>query len=222
MKASPGTPSILPLAALAALGLGLSACTATGVTRNAATTSTMEDLEEFVGKARRSLGDTLGALDEVQNTATTDPGPAFSRFGANVDEVRSTADDIPRRATALKSQAAKHDEAWLRETSSIQDGALRRKAEERREETMKKFEAIETKAFAAKASYEPVIRRLQDVLVFLSNDLNPTGISAIREQVAGIKNDADEVDKALDALAKELVEVRVAMSPRQPTPPRGH
>jgi hypothetical protein len=184
--------------------------------------STMEDLEEFVGTARRSLGDTLAALDEVQNTSSTDPGPAFSRFSAKVSEVRSTADDVPRRARELRVQAAKHDEAWMRETSSIQDGALRRKAEERREESMKRFETLETKAVAAKAAYEPVIRRLQDVQVFLSNDLNPTGISAIREQVAGIKNDADEVDKALDALAKEVAEVRVAMSPRQPSPARGH
>ncbi|HKB15483.1 MAG TPA: hypothetical protein VKF62_05425, partial [Planctomycetota bacterium] len=61
-----------------------------------------------------------------------------------------------------------------------------------------------------------------DVEVFLSNDLNPTGIASIREQVAGIKNDADQVDKALDALAKEIAEIRVAMSPRQLAPAQGH
>lgn len=222
MKSNTGTPAILSLAALAAFGLGLSACASTGVARTTATVSSMEDLEAFVGKARRTLTDTLAALDEVMNASGTDPAPAFARFSGGVESVRSTADAVPRRALALKSQAAKHDEAWLRETSVIQDGALRRKAEERREETMKKFVVIGDKAVAVRTAYEPVIRRCQDIQVYLSNDLNPTGISAIREQVAGVKTEAEEVDKALDALAKEVAEVRVAMSPRQTGSGRGN
>ncbi|MGH7151214.1 MAG: DUF2959 family protein [Planctomycetota bacterium] len=222
MKASTRTPAVLPLAALAVLGLGLPACSTTGVARTAATMSKMDELEAYVGKARRSLADTLAALDEVQNTSGTDPGPAFSRFSNGVENVRSTADAIPRRAFAMKDQAAKHDEAWLRETSAIQDPSLRQKAEERRASTMQRFEAMGAKALAVKTAYEPLIQRLRDMQVFLSNDLNPTGIAAIRVQVAGVKDEADGVDKALDALAKEIAEVRVAMSPRQTGSGRGN
>jgi len=215
MKTSTRAPAFLTLAALAALGLGLPACASTGVARLASTTSSMEDLEALVGKAKRSLAGTLAALDEVENTAGTDPRPAFSRFRGGVKDVRSTADAVPRRAIALKARAAQHHEKWLRETSAIQDESLRKLAEERRAATMKRFEGIGAKAVALKTGYEPVIRRLKDIQVFLSNDLNPTGIAASRKQVAEVKDEAEEVDQALDELAKEIAEVRVAMSSRQ-------
>ena len=194
----------------------LAACNSTkGYDRAGATVATMEQLSEELATGKTQMDTVMDTLGKIQETAETDPRPAFQEFTKAISALESTASRARSRADSLRNQTTAHYETWEKELMTMGSGDLKDQAEGRLEKARERFGKLDESLRAVGEAYDPVMAEVKDLRTYLENDMNPSGIKSASSTIKKLGTSGDSLKKKADAAIAEIEEITSAVNPKQ-------
>lgn len=197
------------------LVIGVSACASTkGYKKAENTSSSMEKFNTEITNTRAQVDVALKALTDLAAAPEADLRKTFETFSKAVDRVEAHAKRVRARADKMSENGQSYFDAWRKEFVAISNPELRRRSEERLQQTIANYDSIITKMQAAKESFQPFQTDLKDIQTYLSVDLSSQGVQSLEDIIAKTQKDTVVLNKKLDEVITEISAVSAAMSPR--------
>lgn len=203
---------LLCLLALVAIG-----CASRGYQQASTTASNISKLKAELEAAKERVDTSVAALDKV--VAANDPAEPYEEFVRAVARLDGQANTIRAQADAVRSAGATYFKEWEAKLAAFASDEMRQLSEARREDLMKALDEVNSVSQATKEAYEPFMADLSDIQQFLGLDLSTASVSAIGDKVTKVKDDAGNVQAAIDELVKTLEDLSGKLATR--TAPAG-
>jgi hypothetical protein len=162
---------------------------------------------------KKAVDSTLKALDQVAQSANTDPRKPYEQYVKEVKNLDSVAEKARKRGQDMKEQGQAYFTKWQQELAQVKDPDVRKLAEERKAKLQESFDKIREYTEPLKQQFEPWMSSLKDLQSYLANDLTAQGVAAAKKLFDKAKSDGVKVQKSMDALVEELKSLSATLTP---------
>lgn len=206
------------LAACASTLLLGAGCASSGYDKGNQTAQNIQTAANRIAALPAQINKTMASLDELVNKPQADLRPQFKQFSANLSEVESAAKDIAaaRRSMGEKSKAFFAE--WDKQLAQINNEDIKARSEERKKDVASRMETIKRSYTEAETGFRPFLSGLKDVHKYLSVDLTPGGVAAIKNTVTKADQDSAKLGETITQLAEQFKALGLAMSSVTPAP----
>ena len=207
----PTARSLLLAAALLGVAPGVSGCR-----------SVYYDMWESLGKEKRDLlrSELLGMVSDQEEAeeAFTDAltrmkgltgfhggdlETEYDRLKGAYDGAQSAAGDIDGRMGDIRQVAGDMFREWEGEIEQISTPALKESSRRRLAETRTRYAAMERSLESSRASMTPVLRVLNDHVLYLKHNLNAAAIGALGNEMGGIEREIESLRAGIQRSIRE-------------------
>ena len=161
----------------------------------------------------------LFALSETLREATAPQdlalGPWFQEYKLQREGVRTLAVSLREGHTDLQDAERVYIRQWEQDLGAIADPQLRATSVERRAKLRDDFGAMGNDLDDTKQRFQPLLRSLSDLEVYLQNDLTSTGVERVKGRLGSTAADSETLGRQvstnlakLDELINELAPVK--------------
>ncbi len=170
---------------------------------------TLKEIQE----GRKRLERTLEAYHKMLSTNGDSRRSAFEKVTKGLEKQEERSKELRKRFEEMQKEARKYFNEWRKSLGQIEDGKLRARSESRLDDTQRRFEELVAAGRAVREGFEPVVRGLEDQMVYLGHDLNETSTESLsadaqvitdlsRQLVDGIEGYSIVASAYIDALKK--------------------
>ena len=128
-----------------------------------------------------------GNLESVYNELNTE----YQNSVDQAEEVRDRIDSIKDVSEALF-------EEWETEIDQYSSASLKRSSQARLSETKRQYKQLITAMESAESKLAPVLAVFKDQVLYLKHNLNARAISALKNELGGIKSDVSSLILAME------------------------
>lgn len=204
------------------LGALVSACSATGSDKGAATGKTVEQAAGEVGLGIGHLDATLAALEVLVEKPAPDLAPQFKTFTKSLAQLESSAEDVAALAAKIDSKSQDYFAQWDQQLAAVQNEDIRARSSERREAISASFKKIQNEYGEVREEFKPLLSDLRDVRTVLAADLTLDGLKSIEDTAEDVMKESRSVKESLQELEKRFRDLGVKLSrsgpPSEPAP----
>ncbi len=208
---------LISVVAMCAVALAAASCATGGTARSQKAVSSMSSIENEFSTGKEKIDAMLKALSDIQQTASKDARPAFKAYTSAVDAIEAQAKRVDEGVARLRANTQAHYDAWQKELEDVSNPELKARAESRRQQANEAFDRINKAMKDAENAYEPFIADARDIRTVLSNDLNPTGVTAVADVIQEVRGEGQKLKATIDAVVKEIESLRTTMTAAQPS-----
>ena len=187
-------------------------CSSSGYKQADKTSDVIAEFSSGIMNGKQAIDATLVSLNQVSETATTDPRKAFEQYSKDVAKLESAASRLRSISQDVKAQGKSYFANWEKQLADVKNPEIRNLALERKEKLQLSFDVIRQNVEPLKAKFDLWMSDLKDLEKYLGNDLTIAGLGAAK----GLKNktikEGREVQKSIDALVVELNKVSASIS----------
>ncbi len=206
--------SALASALLIPLTVWFLGCATPGYRTGEKTAATLESLAGRIERAGLQMDIAVTELNRMINDPQPDLRPQFQRFAAAVDNLSSLSNRVSKADERLEERGEQHFETWNAELAAIQNEAIRSSGLARKLEVQSRFDAIRGQCLEVLTRFTPVQSDLNDLEHFLSADLNPKGLAAIRDSAGRVIDRATPVRESISKLVADMRTLARDVSPQ--------
>ena len=188
-------------------------CSSTGVERAEDTAESMQDSVANIEKGKTQIKKTMDSLKKVQESAGSDPRSAFKEYGDNVEDVKAAAKKVRKTTDDMKDSGKDYYKTWQKQLSGMNNEQLKAISSARQAESQATYEKVVGAYNGVREAYKPFIKDLTDIQTYLSNDLTPGGISAIKPVADRAETNAAVLNDSLSALQANFSSMAAAIAP---------
>lgn len=113
------------------------------------------------------------------------------------------AHDVSERIDAVESVADALLDEWRAELDRYEDAALRRRSAERLRSTQRELQRLLGAMHRAERSLDPVLRKLQDRVLYLKHNLNAAALTGLDAQLPELERDVERLVRDMQASIAE-------------------
>jgi chromosome segregation ATPase len=175
------------------------------------------DIHQLTGEADQAyeqIDRIARAIDGLQQQQR-DLRQPYNRFVASVQGIEARAQAARERLHEITQAKEAYIVSWEQDMAKIENPDIRAKAHQRRRNVAAELEDLRGAAARVTRAYEPFVADLNDVQVFLANDLTAASIDAIGSTLDDIRQEAQEVRRTLRNYQQHVDNVDAALRPRQ-------
>ena len=205
----------IPVGLIAAVAL--CGCVTTGYVQADKTGQGIADFRAEVLNLKKTVDESMAALDLTVETASTNPRAAFETFSASVGNVEAARNKVTQRAAAVSAAGTAYFKQWETELATISDPDTRELAQERKNELNATFAKLGPLVEEAKEEFNPLVTKLLDLRTFLSQDLTVGGVDAAKGLVKEVRRAGANVDESLDDLIAEMNSIAATLTASRPS-----
>ncbi len=198
--------SRLVVCALLAAGTGMASRTLAAEDAKQTVVVRLAQLDDEINTLRSRLTTTMAALEELKGVAAKNGELAtpYKNFSEALDALQGQATLLRERGTAAKARAQEHWTAWQAELVSMQNPALREKAQARYAAAVKEFQKIVERVDVAKETFAPLMADLKDIDTYLKTDLSKDAVSSLSGTIWKMANAAKKTDSRLADVNEQI------------------
>jgi TolA-binding protein len=200
---------------LATLLLGtfalLSGCASTGMDRSVKTSNSIRDVDTEIRTLIEQIDITGASLEALVAADSSNLRTAFNTYSANVDKLERQGKQVQKRVVEMRANSKEYFSEWERQGNAFTNPRIRELSEQRRATLAQIFNQVGTSSAGIAEAYRAYLTDLQEIRLFLSNDLTPAGIRQIQPitqkasvDLATLKESLVPVINALDRIKAEL------------------
>ena len=177
------------------------------------TVSRINALKAELLDTKEQVGKMTTALNQVVDSADTNPRPAYETFKKEFEKTKRQAAKVHKRADEIKKQGQAYFKKWEAEYEKVASPEMKQRFEQRKAEMAAKYQKIQEYSQQVKADCAEFIQDLTDIQVVLGVDLTAKGIQSITDMVDKATRDAQTIYGHIDTYVSILNEVAYEMSP---------
>ena len=134
----------------------------------------------------------------VETSYDGDAVAAFAVFLEAIEASEQQAERLRSSVESMKGAAEPVFKQWNDDLDEFTSAEMRQRSTARLAATRQRYDSIVAAVDPAQAAYDALNKGLRDHALFLSHDLNPASLTAIRDDVRNLANLADDLGKRLD------------------------
>ncbi len=144
--------------------------------------ATQQQFKDAMTRLKEITGFQGGDLEKQYNALKAD----YDRSAAKAESVRSRIKDVEQVAGDLFTE-------WDKENQQISTPSLRESSTQQLITTRQKYNELHTALKQAEASMDPVLRRLNDYVLYLKHSLNAAAIASLKGEAQNIQTDISQL-----------------------------
>lgn len=201
------------------IGIFMASCVTTPVERQEATTQSLTELREAMKATRAQIDRTLASLDALLSVPEAQLRDAYLQFAKDVDTITKQAALLDKESRQMKRRSEAWLSAWKETYGEVKNPELKALTEQRREQVLSRFYALDGSLAAAREAFRPFLANLQDVRKVIGIDLTPQSIAAV-SSTAVVQNATQNGVAAAGALEVAITDLRSLIESLAPAPTR--
>jgi hypothetical protein len=151
-----------------------------------------EEFRDALERFQAVTGHHGGELEERYD----DLRDAYERSSEQAEDVRERIDAVESVADALLDE-------WRAELDRYEDASLRRRSSERLRTTQREVQRLLGAMHRAERSLDPVLRKLQDRVLYLKHNLNAAALTGLDAQLPELERDVERLVRDMEASIAE-------------------
>jgi hypothetical protein len=167
-----------------------------------------ENAKASVQEALEGLKKLLAGYNAIIDGEATDTQSAYKVLVNNLKNMQKSIDGTKKQLTALDKEAEKFFKAWDQDLAEISSDSVREKSAKRMEAARSKYASIGETLSAAGAELAPVVRNLNDQVLFLGRDLSPEAVADLQDEAAELNQRAADVTEKVKAMLQSAGKVQ--------------
>ena len=194
-----------------ALTLAAPAMGASPTSRADKTAKNMLKMENALKQGIAQLDSIIASLNSLSTAQGSDLVSHYTEFSKQVEEMNSTAKKVKSKAEKAKAQREDYLKAWKKDQGKIQNEQLKQASESRRAELEPFIKQISEGLTSASQNFTPLLQNLNDLNLFLGNDLSTHGFASAQELISEcnksteiVKQDVEKANEGLRNLAASI------------------
>ena len=159
-------------------------------------------MTKFQGNLTSAKTQVDTVLKSLQDLTTATSPDVMKKYEAFVKEVKNTTDlkqDVQARAKEVNADRDKFVKAWSDDQKDIQNEDLRKAAEARQAELSPIVDRLKTAMSSAGETSAPFLQNMNDLVLFLGNDLSPTAMTTAAPLIGKCNDGGTRLQGDLDA-----------------------
>jgi hypothetical protein len=146
---------------------------------------------------------TLNKLTDPRTPASELRG-TYDTYADQLARITQHSQQMKQEAERMRDERAAYFARWEDKAAEIDNPSIRASAEARKNRLRAAHDRITTAALAARDSYDPLMRDLQDVRKFLATELSPATTAMLGDVGKKANADGANVKQKIDAVIAEL------------------
>lgn len=203
------------LAIFAMLFLGAAAflggCAATGMDRSVKTVNSIDDVDNEIRKVVVQIDITDASLNSLIKAEQPDLKKSFSTYSDELATLDKMGKQVLKRIEEMRSQSKEYFAEWEKQGEAYTNPQIRALSEQRRYKLAEIYARVPAAGAGIKGTFIAYLTDLNEIRMYLSNDLTPAGVKAIApvagktvQDVEDLKTSIQPVISALDEIKAEL------------------
>lgn len=205
--------TVVPFSFVVLTAVTLSGCATSGPKETAKLVSHVEDSRRALQVAEAQIRSTFETAYALDRTERGNLQSDFQRLNGEIKLSNEKLEEFRKHIAALDKISASYFTAWAAELDKYQTEEFRARSESRLEETRGRYNELLTAMQRANEKFTPFIAKLHDLSLYLSYNLNPTGVASVKENVDAINYDATDLYTAIDAAVRQADVFADSMAP---------
>jgi chromosome segregation ATPase len=181
-----------------------------------------ESLEKAGERARAAVQDMMGGLgklltgyNSIIDGEAKDTQAAYKRLVNDLKKTEKSIAGAKKQLAAMNKEAEKFFKAWEQDLASISSEGLREKSASRMKAAKERYATLGDTLAQARDEFAPVVRNLNDQILYLGRDLSPEAIADLQDEAEELNRQAEEakarVTKLLQSAGKTQDEAEEAL-----------
>lgn len=199
------------LFALLSLTILLSACSSTyynamenlGVHKRDIMVDRVEKARDAQQDGQKQFESALAQFKSVVAVKPSELERTYDKLNGQYQKSVSSAEEISERIDSIENVADALFDEWHDELKRYTSASLRRDSERKLKATRQKYQQMIKLMKASEKRIDPVLRAMEDQVLYLKHNLNTRAIYSLRQEVISIDND---VDRLIAALQESIAE----------------
>ena len=198
--------------------LSCAGCASSGRDKGNQTAAQIQTAASHVAALPAAIAQTLTSLNHLVNQPSTDLRPQYKEFVFNLAVLEDAGKEIVDARVELGQEGKAYFAEWDAQLAQIKNEDIKARSQSRKNEVAQQLAAIKKSYAEAELVYRPFLSGLKDVRKYLSVDLTPGGLAAIKDTVAKTVAEAGPLKMSLNKLANDFRTLGLAMSSAIPAP----
>lgn len=176
------------------------------------TAKNMLKMENALKEGAAQMDSIIASLNSLSSAQGSDLVSRYNEYSKQVEEMNSTAKKVKSKAEKAKSQREDYLKAWKKDQDKIQNEQLKQASEARRAELEPLIKQISEGLTSASKNFTPLLQNLNDLNLFLGNDLSAHGFTTAQPLIAEcnksaeiVKEDVEKANEGLRNLAARIM-----------------
>jgi len=186
----------------------LTGCATTGIDRAEKTTDSMQAVEADYLKASEQIDLTREALENLIKPQQSDLRKSYNAYAKNVEKMEKLGNQLDRHSEKMRARGNEYFAEW---ESSYTNPELRELSERRRIEMREVYAKIPEASIGVKGALKAYLTDIKEIQMYLSYDLTPVGIEAIRPTAQKALVDGENVKEAIKPVLAAINLVKTEM-----------
>ena len=170
---------------------------------------TMKDLET----ATAQLHKTMDYYNAIMKGGSGDTRKLYKDLTKAIEESQKRAETVGQRVEAMEAEAHAFFGEWTQSLQQITNEDLKKRSQDRLNETRVEFGEILSAGRRASAVFEPFMGALHDQVVYLGYDLNASAVASLAEDAKKLNERADELFASIADIQKITREYVLSLKP---------
>jgi hypothetical protein len=151
--------------------------------------------------AQAQFKDALTRLKEITGFQGGALEKQYTSLKSEYDDCASRANAVKKRIRDVETVSSDLFAEWEKEIQQIGTPSLRDASKQQLKATRQKYEELHTALISAEQSMEPVLKQLNDYVLFLKHNLNAQAIASLQGESVNIQN---EISRLIDQMNKSI------------------
>ncbi len=207
----PGIPAnLFPTVLLLCVITYLPGCATTSMERATKTTETTQKVETDYRETSLQIIATNASLEKLVLASPNDIKKAYEDYAKNVNKMEKLSARLNEHTEKMQNQREEYFSEW---DSSYTNPRIQTLSERRRNELRQTYAKIPEASIGVKGTLNSYLTDIRDIQTYLSNDLSPQGIEAIKPFVRKAIYDGERVQESIEPLLEAFEQVKAVISP---------
>jgi predicted nucleic acid-binding Zn-ribbon protein len=157
----------------------------------------VQDVQKGQQQASEEFKDVLTRIKEIYGFDGGNLEKAYKKLKADYDDCEVRAETVRKRIDTVEQIAADLFKEWEQEIEQISNPEFRRNSSASLQDTKVRFARMHEVMEQAESRLNPVLRKVNDYVLYLKHNLNAQAIGALGKEV-------DSIEQEVEALIQDM------------------
>jgi hypothetical protein len=208
--------SVAAAGAMAAIAVMIAGCATSSADRAANISQTVTQTGKTIEASRQAITQCMTSLNQLTTPLPGDLRSQYKDYLASVKSLTGTTDKMDASVNGMMDASHIYFADWENQIAVISDPAIKQMSLDRKQQATISLADLKKAIDQNRAAYKPLEKELNDVGVYLGNNLTSDGIAAIKPRLDDIKKSALAVRDSLADSAAALGKYSATLSAPPP------